>query len=285
MSANTYPESDVLTVEQRGHVAIVWLDRPEKRNAMAPGFWTDFPTVMDVLGTAADVRVIVIAAKGPSFTVGLDLMAFGPAIMTGDIAAIHGETSSSEAAKRINTYHQIKLMQRTFSAVADNPKPVIAAIHGHCIGAGVDLTTACDIRLAASDAVFSVRETRLAMVADVGTLQRLPAIIDPGRLAELVYTGRDWDAAEALEMGFVTAVHDDAEKTLEAALDLADAIAANSPLAVQGSKVVLNATRRRDVEENLDHVALWNAAFLYSDDLVESIQAFVEKRPPEYEGK
>ena len=122
------------------------------------------------------------------------------------------------------------------------------------------------------------------MVADVGTLQRLPSIIDPGRVAELVYTGRDWDAAEALEMGFVTAVHDDAERTLEAALELADAIAANSPLAVQGSKAVLNAARRRDVEENLDHVALWNAAFLYSDDLVESIEAFVEKRPPEYKG-
>lgn len=285
MSDNAYPESDVITVEQRNHIAIVWLDRPEKRNAMAPEFWTDFPATMDALGAAADVRVIVVAAKGPSFTVGLDLMAFGPAVMAGDIAAIHGEASSSEVAKRINTYHQIKLMQRTFNAVADNPKPVIAAIHGHCIGAGVDLTTACDIRVAASDAVFSVRETRLAMVADVGTLQRLPHIIDPGRLAELVYTGRDWGAAEALEMGFVTAVHADSDETLQGALELAGAIAANSPLAVQGSKAVLNAARRRDVEQNLDHVALWNAAFLYSDDLAESIQAFVEKRPPDYEGK
>lgn len=285
MSDNPYPESEVLTVEQRGHVAVVWLDRPEKRNAMAPDFWADFPAIMDALGATADVRVIVVAGKGTSFTVGLDLMAFGPAVMAGDIAAIHGETSSSEVAKRINTYDQIRLMQRTFSAVADNPKPVIAAIHGHCIGAGVDLATACDIRIAASDAVFSVRETRLAMVADVGTLQRLPYIIDPGRLAELVYTGRDWDAAEALEMGFVTAVHADAELTLRAALELAGSIAANSPLAVQGSKAVLNAARRREVEQNLDHVALWNAAFLYSDDLAESIQAFVEKRPPEYEGK
>jgi enoyl-CoA hydratase len=281
----TKPESEVLTVERRNHVAVVWLDRPEKRNALAPDFWIDFPTIINALGADADVRVIVIAAKGPSFTVGLDLMAFGPAVMAGDIAAIHGEASSSEVAKRINTYHQIKLMQRACSAVADNPKPVIAAIHGHCIGAGVDLATACDIRVAASDAVFSVRETRLAMVADVGTLQRLPHIIDPGRLAELVYTGRDWDAAEAMQMGFVTAVHADAAETIRAALELAAAIAANSPLAVQGSKAVLNAARRRDVEQNLDHVALWNTAFLYSDDLTESIRAFVEKRPPEYEGK
>jgi enoyl-CoA hydratase len=284
MSEINLPESDIITVERRGQVAVVWLDRPDERNAMAPDFWEDFPAIQDALGDDSNVRVIVVAARGPSFTVGLDLMAFGPAVMAGDIAAIRGEASPSEVSKRINTYHQIKLMQRTFNSIADNPKPVIAAIHGHCIGAGVDLTTACDIRLAASDAVFSVRETRLAMVADVGTLQRLPYIVDPGRVAELVYTGRDWDAAEAREIGFVTSVHADAEATLEAALEIADAIAANSPLAVQGSKAVLNAARRSQVEENLDHVALWNAAFLYSDDLTESIQAFVEKRPPEYKG-
>jgi enoyl-CoA hydratase len=285
MSETTLPESDVITVEQRGHVAVVWLDRPDKRNAMAPAFWEDFPAIMDALGEDNVVRVIVVAARGPSFTVGLDLAAFGPAVMSGDIAAIRGEASPSEVSKRINTYHQIKLMQQTFSSVANNPKPVIAAIHGHCIGAGVDLTTACDIRLAASDAVFSVRETRLAMVADVGTLQRLPYIVDPGRVAELVYTGRDWDAAEAQEIGFVTSVHADAAATIGAALEMADAIAANSPLAVQGSKAVLNAARKSKVEENLDHVALWNAAFLYSDDLTESIQAFVEKRPPAFKGK
>ena len=285
MSDATYPESDVITVEVHGHVALVWLDRPDQRNAMAPGFWTEFPDTMDALGADSAVRAIVIAARGPSFTVGLDLMAFGPAVMSGDIAAISGSESGSEVAKRLNTYRQIKLMQRAFSSIADNPKPVIAAIHGHCIGAGVDLTTACDIRLAAVDAVFSVRETRIAMVADVGTLQRLPHIIDPGKLAELVYTGRDWDAAEALDMGFVSAVHADAAAVLEAAFEMAEQIATNSPLAVQGSKAVLNAARRTKVSENLDTVALWNAAFLYSDDLAEAVQAFLEKRPPEYKGQ
>jgi enoyl-CoA hydratase len=285
MSETTYPQSDVVSVERRGHVATVWLDRPEKRNAMAPGFWTEFPEIMDALGVDDGVRVIVIAARGPSFTVGLDLMAFGPAVMSGDSAAIRGTDSGSEVDKRVNTYHQIKLMQRTFSSVADNPKPVIAAIHGHCIGAGVDLTTACDIRLAAADAIFSVRETKIAMVADVGTLQRLPYILDPGKVAELVYTGRDWDAAEALAMGYVTAVHDDADSVQAAALAIAEQIATNSPLAVQGSKAVLNSARRHKVQQDLDHVALWNAAFLYSDDLAEAIHAFVEKRPPQYKGQ
>ncbi len=280
-----YPQSDVITVEVADHVATVWLDRPEARNAMAPDFWTEFPDIMDALGSDPEVRVVVIAAKGQSFTAGLDLMAFGPAVMAGDIAAIGGEQSPSEVAKRLNTYNQIKLMQRTFSSIADNPKPVIAAVHGHCIGAGVDLTTACDIRLAAADSTFSVRETRIAMVADVGTLQRLPSIIDPGKVAELVYTGRDWDAAEALEMGFVSSVHDDADSVQKAAHQLAAQIAANSPLAVQGSKAVLNAARRPKVQQDLDTVALWNAAFLYSDDLAEAVQSFLEKRPPNYKGQ
>ena len=284
-TSSSLPASDVVSAEISDHVAVVWLDRPEKRNALAPDFWVDFPRILEAVGNADAVRAIVVAGRGPSFTVGLDLMAFGPAVMAGDIAAITGEASPSDVAKRLNTYKQIKLMQHTFSSIADNPKPVIAAIHGHCIGAGVDLATACDIRLAAADAVFSVRETKIAMVADVGTLQRLPSIIDPGRVAELVYTGRDWDATESLEIGFVSAVHEDADAVLRAAMDLAGRIAANSPLAVQGSKAVLNASRQSRVREDLDRVALWNAAFLYSDDLAEAIQAFLEKRPPDYKGR
>ena len=285
MSDSSYPQSDVISIDIRDHVAVLWLDRPDMRNAMAPEFWVEFPSIMDALGADPEVRVIVIAAKGRSFTVGLDLIAFGPAVMSGDIAAIGGRESESEVAKRLNTYNQIKLMQRTFTSIADNPKPVIAAIHGHCIGAGVDLATACDIRVAAEDAVFSVRETKIAMVADVGTLQRLPYIIDPGKLAELVYTGRDWNAAEALDIGFVSAVHHDATAVQEAAIAIATEIAANSPLAVQGSKAVINASRKHKIQQDLDTVALWNAAFLYSDDLAEAISAFVEKRPPDYQGR
>ena len=174
--------------------------------------------------------------------------------------------------------------RRLLDAMAECPKPVIAAIHGYCIGAGVDLITACDIRYATVDAVFSVRETRLAMVADVGTLQRLPRIIDPGRVAELAYTGRDFDVSEAEAMGLVTKVLRDPEATLGAAFATAEEIAANSPLAVQGTKAVLRAGEVRSVGEALDYVALWNAAFLHSDDLGEAMTAFVEKRPPEFEG-
>ena len=176
-------------------------------------------------------------------------------------------------------------MQDTFTSLAECPKPVIAAVHGYCIGAGVDLITACDIRFASRDAIFSVRETKLAMVADVGTLQRLPAIVDPGWLADIVYTGRDFDADEAQGHGLVTKLADDGTGVLALARETAEAIAANSPLAVQGSKAVLRAGEDMSVDTHLDHVALWNAAFIQSNDFAEGAMAFLEKRPPEFTGE
>ena len=138
---------------------------------------------------------------------------------------------------------------------------MIAAIHGYCIGAGVDLITACDIRYAAVGSTFSIRETRLALVADMGTLQRLPRIIDPGSVAELAFTGRDFDAGEAASLGLISRILPDADATLEAAMETAELIAANSPLAVQGTKAVLRAGDGRTTDEALDYVALWNAWF------------------------
>ncbi len=269
--------SEVLTLERDGHVATVWLDRPDARNAMGGALWQDLPEVMADLGDDAEARVVVIAARGEHFTVGLDLKEFGPALMA-------GFGSDGGAAGRRQTRAAVKRMQDTMTAVARCPKPVIAAVHGYCIGAGVDLITACDIRLAAEDAVFSVRETRMGMVADVGTLQRLPRIIDPGRMAELAFTGRDVGASEAREMGLVSHVYGDRDELLKAAAALADEIAANSPLAVQGSKAVLAATENMGIDQALDYVALWNAAFLHSNDLREAVAAFLEKRLPEFDG-
>jgi enoyl-CoA hydratase len=185
----------------------------------------------------------------------------------------------------MSTYRSIKQMQRTFTSIAECAKPVIAAIHGYCLGAGIDLITACDIRLAAADAVFSVRETKIAMVADVGTMQRLPKVIDPGHVAEVVYTGKDFGADEAAQMGLVTHVYEDQEKLYEAAMALAGEIAANSPLAVQGSKAVLRAGEGRSIDEALDYMAVWNAAFIHSNDFAEAVMAFMQKRPPEFTGE
>ena len=273
-----------VTVERRGHVAVVWLDRPDKRNAFAPEFWTSFPTIIEEVGDDPEIRAVVVAAKGTAFTVGIDLKAFGPSMVTGSLDP-GAPPPASPVAQRTRTRRLVKTMQRTFSSLAECPKPVIAAIHGYCIGAGVDLITACDIRYAAVDAIFSIRETRLAMVADVGTLQRLPRIIDPGSVAELAYTGRDFDAGEAASLGLVTRLLPDAGTVIAAAIETAEAIAANSPLAVQGTKAVLRAGDGRTVDEALDYVALWNAAFLHSNDLGEAMASFIEKRDPEFLGE
>ena len=284
MTRTNIPQSEVLSVEFDGHIATVWLDRPDKRNAFAQSFWVDLPDVMEALGRDDETRVIVIAARGESFTVGIDLKAFGPIFMSGGVDPGLSPMPASDVGRRRAMYESLKQLQRTFSSIAECPKPVIAAVHGHCIGAGIDLITACDIRYSSADATFSVRETKLAMVADVGTIQRLPGIVDPGRLAEVVYTGKDFDAKEANDMGLVSRVFSDAGATYEGALALADEIAANSPLAVQGAKAVLSAGEGRSVEENLDYIALWNTAFLHSNDFVEATMAFLEKRPPNFTG-
>ena len=273
-----------VTVERRDAVAIVWLDRADQRNAFAPGFWTLFPETVEELGEDPEVRAIVIAAKGPAFSVGLDLKLFGLAMATGSLDPAAPQPPSP-VAQRAQTRRLVKTMQHTFTALAECAKPVIAAIPGYCIGAGVDLMTACDIRYASTDATFSIRETRLAMVADVGTLQRLPTIIDPGSVAELAYTGRDFDAGEAASLGLVTRMLPDQESTLAAAIETAELIAANSPLAVQGTKAVLRAGDGKTVAEGLDYVALWNAAFLHSNDLGEAMASFLERRPPDFKGE
>jgi enoyl-CoA hydratase len=189
------------------------------------------------------------------------------------------------AARARSSRTEVHRLQDSVTAVANCPKPVIAAVHGYCIGGGVDLIAACDIRLASADAIFSVREAKVAIVADLGSLQRLPAIINAGHLAELAFTGKDITAERAKEIGLVNDVATDAEGVLKAAHTLAAEIAANSPIAVQGTKAVLAANEGRTVADGLDYVATWNAGMLASDDLVEAMTAFMEKRTPKFTGR
>jgi len=273
------PTSEVLTLERDGHVATLWLDSPERRNAMGPALWADLPQMMEEVSDDDDVRAVVIAAKGPAFTVGLDLKTMGSAV-AGEAGA-----AKSEAGRRKAALRGIKRLQASINAIADCPKPVIAAVHGYCIGGGIDLICACDIRLASSDSTFSVRETKIAIVADLGTLQRLPGVITKGHVAELAYTGKDISAERAAEIGLVNQVLPDADACHKAAHEMAGEIAANSPLAVQGTKAVLRASEGRSVEEGLDYVGVWNAAFLTSNDLTEAFTAFLEKRPPHFTGE
>jgi enoyl-CoA hydratase len=276
--------SPVLSIERDGDVATLWLDRPEARNAMGPDFWSDLPRAMAALGEEAGVRVVVIAARGPHFSVGLDLKAMG-SVLVGSGSPGEGAAPPSMAARAGPARRQVLRLQASISAVAQCPKPVIAAVHGYCIGGGVDLIAACDIRLASADAIFSVREAKVAIVADLGSLQRLPAIIGAGHVAELAFTGKDIDAARAREIGLVNDVAPDAGAVQKAAAALAGEIAANSPIAVQGTKAVLAANDGRTVTEGLEYVATWNAGMLASDDLVEAMTAFMERRPPNFTGR
>ncbi len=255
---------------------------------MGTDLWRDLPRAMDALGADTGVRAVVIAAEGPHFSVGLDLKAMGGMLSGGGGGgggAGDGSSRPSMAARARGARANVLELQDSVTAVARCPKPVIAAVHGYCIGGGVDLIAACDIRLASADAVFSVREAKIAIVADLGSLQRLPAIIGAGHLAELAFTGKDISAERAKEIGLVNDVAADAEGVQKAAHALAVEIAANSPIAVQGTKAVLAANEGRTVAEGLDYVATWNAGMLASDDLIEAVSAFMEKRPPKFTGR
>ena len=269
--------SDVLTLDVDAHVATLWLDREEARNAMGGALWRDLPLAAAAVSSVKDIRVLIIAAKGPHFSVGLVLKEFGGGFTS-------PATSKSRAASNAQSYAGVRAMQASVTSIADLAVPVIAAIHGYCIGGGVDLVSACDLRLCASDAKFSVRETKVAIVADLGSLQRLPKIIGAGHVAELAYTGKDIDAARALAIGLVNAVFDTRDDLLAGARELASEIARNSPLAVQGTKAVLAANDGRSVDDGLEFVARWNTMYLQSNDLREAMTAFVEKRPPVFHG-
>lgn len=263
-----------LEIERDGHIATVWLNRPEKLNAMSEDIWTDLPLAIDDVDSDDQVRVIVLAGRGKAFTVGIDI---------GFLASI-GPTAESRAVGSQQIHETITRLQKTVSCLADTPKPVIAAVHGYCLGAGSSLIAAADIRLASADASISIRETKMGLVADIGGLQRLPAIVGDAVTAEMALTGDDYPASWALEKGLVSRVFPNQKELMEGTYDLARRIAVNSPLVTQGVKRVLQANDGRTLEQRLEFMAHWNASHLISNDLNEAMAAFVEKRDPKYTG-
>lgn len=272
----------VLSVEIVGHVATLWLDRPAKRNAMSHEMWSNFPAAIDAIASDPEVRAVVLAGRGKSFCVGIDLGELGSKPPAG---SDNNGRGSSGATANLGQMEVTRAFQGAITAVANCPLPVIAAIHSHCIGAGMDLVTACDIRIASQDALFGVRETKIGIVADVGTLQRLPGIVGDGQVAELAYTGKDIDAKRAEKIGLVNDLYDDVEAVQAAALEMAQEIAANAPLAVRGTKFILQQSENLTTEQSLLLNGLWTmATTLNSNDLTEAMTAFVEKRPASFSG-
>jgi Delta3,5-Delta2,4-dienoyl-CoA isomerase len=261
------------TVEINRHIAWLTLNRPEKRNAMGLAFFEQIAEWFDDFDRQPDIRVVIIKAEGKSFCAGTDLK---------EAAELLGQ-GSADGRERMRK--EIIKLQQSLTKIEQCRKPVIAAVHSHCIGGAVDLICACDLRLATKDAIFSIRETRRGIIADVGTLQRLPHIIGHGWFRELALTGRNFTAQEALQMGLITRICDDRPALVREAEKLAAQIAACPPLTVQGTKEVIIYSRDHGIEAGLQYVAQKNAAALPSEDLVEAVTAFAERRQPVFKGK
>jgi enoyl-CoA hydratase len=265
--------SDFVALDISDKIATVTL----LKTTMPPAFFVDIEALFRRLATEREVRAVVVQSSAKAFSFGLDLRAamneLGPHL------------AGSLAAGRMELLGLIQRLQGSFNVISTCPVPVIVAIHGPCIGGGLDLATAGDIRLATRDATFSLRETRIGIVADLGSLQRLPRLCGQGVVRELAFTGKDIAAERAVSIGLVNELFDDVTSLHAGARKLAVEIANNPPLTVRGVKAVLDYGEGKTVADGLAYVAAWNAAFLASEDLTEAMMAFIEKRPPRYTGK
>uniref|UniRef100_H3BYF6 Delta(3,5)-Delta(2,4)-dienoyl-CoA isomerase, mitochondrial n=1 Tax=Tetraodon nigroviridis TaxID=99883 RepID=H3BYF6_TETNG len=254
-------------------VTHVEFHRPEKRNAMNRTFWREMVELFNELAVNPDCRAVVFSGAGEVFTAGIDLMD-----MANDVLQPGGKDT---ARKCWQLRKKIVAYQETFSVLERCPKPVVVAVHGACIGGGVDMITACDVRLCTQDAWFQVKEVDIGLAADVGTLQRLPRVIGSRSLVnELALTARKMYADEAKSSGLVSRVFPDKEVMMAGAIAMAEEMAARSPVAVQGTKINLLYSRDHSVAESLDYMATWNMSMLQTDDLMKSAQAAMEKKSP-----
>jgi enoyl-CoA hydratase len=266
-----------LTITHTNGVATLTLTGPGKGNAMGPEFWDELPAVMDELTADSAVRVVVVRGSGEHFSYGLDVARMLPRIG----AMIGGVSLAPERRKFMD---QIRFMQSGFLKMHQSPKPVIAAVHGWCIGGGLNMISAADIRLCSTDAKFSLREAKLAITPDIGALQFLPGIIGQGLTRELAFTAKDIDAAFAHKIGLVNHVYDTPDALFAAADDMARQIADLPAVAVQGAKDVLNYGLGKDIEAGLQYVAVWNSSQMQSPDFGEAMQAMLERRKPVFNG-
>ena len=270
----SYECFDVSIKEDIAHIV---LNRPEKRNNMNGAFWDELPAIIRDIDENARARVIVISSTGPHFCGGLDVSMFASGAVTDESTDV-----ARRRQKGANFLNTVSIMQDSFSALEACRLPVLAAIQGGCIGGGVDLVTACDMRYATRDAFVTIYETKIGMTADVGTFPRIVKLIPEGLVREMAYTGRRVSAEEARDMGLVNRVYDTHEDMLAGVMEIAREIAANAPLAVHGCKRAITYARDHSTQEGLEWIGMWNASMLQHDEIMEAMTARHESRPAEF---
>jgi enoyl-CoA hydratase len=257
------------------HIAHIRLNRPEKRNNLIRAFWDELPAIVEDIDHNARARVIVISSTGPHFSSGLDTSMFADA----SIAPGPDAERAAQLQHGARFYEHVLHMQRSFNVLERCRLPVLAAIQGGCIGGGVDLVTACDMRYATEDAFITVFEINIGMTADVGTFPRLVKLIPEGIVREMAYTGRRMPAREAQACGLVNRVFPDQPAMLAEVMAIAREIASKAPLAVYGTKRMINYARDHSTADGLDYIGIWNASMLQKQEIQEAIKANAEKRP------
>ena len=255
-------------------VATVTLNRGDELNTMIPAFWVELPKIINSINKSGEARVVVLASTGKHFSAGMDLAVFS--MGSADAAA---ETGRVRAGLRENALH----LQDSFTCLEKARIPVLAAIQGGCVGGAVDMVTACDMRYSTEDAFFCIQEINIGMTADVGTLQRLPKLIPEGVCRELAYTGRRMQANEAKSVGLVNEVYSDKESLLDGVMEIAEEIAAKSPLAIWGSKEMITYSRDHSTADSLNYIATWQSGMFQPADMKEAFSAKAENRPSDFD--
>ena len=268
------PALTALELSVENKIAQVRLNRPAKANAMSREMWEELGSAFAWIDALPEARVAILSGTGAHFTSGIDL-----AMLAGVADQVDDDC---EARKRENLRRVILELQDTLTALERCRKPVIAAIHGACIGGGIDLICCADMRFCSSDAQFSIKEIDMGMTADVGTLQRLPKLIGDGMTRELAYSGRTFGAEEARSIRLVNRVFETKDALMEGVEKIAAEIAAKSPLAIRGTKEMLNYARDHTVADGLNYIATWNAAMLMSADMQEAMMAAMQKKTPKF---
>ncbi len=267
---------NLATYERSGYVGVIKLNRPEKRNALNLAAWDAIGQAVAAVEDDSEARVVVLRGEGKSFCAGLDL--------SPDNELIPLITGTPNAAQKMQFYREVRRLQQIHTRLERIKPPTIAAIHGHCLGAGIELALCCDIRVCTEEAVFALPEAKLAIITDVGGLQRLPRVVGEAHAREISYRGHRFGAEYAHSIGLVNHVCPDVETMNAKTQEIADEIAGNPPLAVQGAKDVFLYNQEVSMEEAMDYTAARSSMIMPSEDITEAMSAYMQKRPGKFKG-